>query len=218
MRPWNQRVYYELLRSVVGRKRWLDVGCGRPARGEELGRVTVQFSPALAVGVDCDMDALGERHGELIARADAEKLPFGDATFDIVSSNMVFEHLSDPSAVLSEMRRVLAPGGLVVIHAASCWHAILLAGRTVRRVVGGKNYARLVRGYSRRDHADIYPTLYRASSAGRLAKLAEASGLVVIAAGHLRTPPSFPSWLRPAEALLPGRMKSTLILIAIRLG
>ena len=53
-----------------------------------------------------------------VLQMDAEKMIFPDAHFDVVYSRAVFEHLPDPGAVVSEIRRVLKPGGImfIVLH------------------------------------------------------------------------------------------------------
>lgn len=43
---------------------------------------------------------------------DGKKMPFDDATFEVVISTEVLEHVSDPNAYLTEVKRVLKPGGL----------------------------------------------------------------------------------------------------------
>jgi GT2 family glycosyltransferase len=50
--------------------------------------------------------------GEDIHHEDAQALSFGDATFDIVISNEVLEHVADPAQALRECARVLKPGGI----------------------------------------------------------------------------------------------------------
>jgi ubiquinone/menaquinone biosynthesis C-methylase UbiE len=45
----------------------------------------------------------------------AEKLPFGDNTFDVVTSLEALEFMTNPKAVLSELVRVLRPGGLLLV-------------------------------------------------------------------------------------------------------
>jgi len=47
--------------------------------------------------------------------ADAHALPFPDASFEMVLCLEVFEHVKDPVKVLSELRRVLVPGGTVLL-------------------------------------------------------------------------------------------------------
>jgi SAM-dependent methyltransferase len=49
-----------------------------------------------------------------VLQMDAEKMTFPSSQFDVVYSNAVFEHLSDPPAVISEIRRVLKPGGVML--------------------------------------------------------------------------------------------------------
>jgi ubiquinone/menaquinone biosynthesis C-methylase UbiE len=51
--------------------------------------------------------------------ANAETLPFADATFDKVVSVCALEHFNDPQAAITEMRRVLKPGGTLVLHVDS---------------------------------------------------------------------------------------------------
>jgi ubiquinone/menaquinone biosynthesis C-methylase UbiE len=46
---------------------------------------------------------------------DAEHLPFAEASFEVVSCRAAFHHFPRPARVLSEMRRVLAPGGRIVV-------------------------------------------------------------------------------------------------------
>lgn len=46
-----------------------------------------------------------------IFRIEGGRLPFADGTFDVVISNMVFEHIEAPRLPLEEINRVLAPGG-----------------------------------------------------------------------------------------------------------
>ncbi len=48
-------------------------------------------------------------------RTDAAVLPFGDASFDAVICSEMLEHVPDPPAVLSEIQRVLKPGGALLV-------------------------------------------------------------------------------------------------------
>jgi SAM-dependent methyltransferase len=53
----------------------------------------------------------GARQADVIARLD--DLPLDDASFDGVLCTQVLEHVDDPAAVLSELRRVMRPGGRI---------------------------------------------------------------------------------------------------------
>lgn len=50
-----------------------------------------------------------------LAAGDGTRLPFADATFDVVSTRFVLQHLVDPAAAVAEMVRVVRPGGLVCV-------------------------------------------------------------------------------------------------------
>ena len=57
--------------------------------------------------------------------ADARRLPFADASFDVVFSYSVFQHFTKPDAVasFSEIGRVLAAGGISLVQMANVWGA-----------------------------------------------------------------------------------------------
>ena len=103
----------DICRRVTDRcPRILDVGCGTGANLLMLS----QFGDA--EGVDVSEDALAfcrERGLENVKLGAAEKLPYDDGTFDLVTALDVVEHLDDDLAGLREMRRVLRPGGRVLL-------------------------------------------------------------------------------------------------------
>ena len=83
-----------------------------------------------AVGMDFSMGKLRylRRFGIPIARASAFALPFRDGSFDCVISSQVIEHIPYDDALFTEMRRVLAPGGTLIIgtpdYATIGWRVI----------------------------------------------------------------------------------------------
>jgi SAM-dependent methyltransferase len=103
----------DICRRVTDRRpRILDVGCGTGANLLMLS----QFGDA--EGVDISEDALAfcrERGLANVKLGAAEKLPYDDGTFDLVTALDVVEHLDDDLSGLSEMRRVLRPGGRVLL-------------------------------------------------------------------------------------------------------
>jgi SAM-dependent methyltransferase len=71
-----------------------------------------------AQGVDIDEEAIGycrERGLTEVRLGSAETLPFQDGSFDLVTALDVVEHLDDDEAALREMRRVLRPGGNLLL-------------------------------------------------------------------------------------------------------
>ena len=102
-----------ICRQVTDRRpRILDVGCGTGANLLMLS----QYGDA--EGVDVSEDALAfcrERGLDKVRLGAAEELPYEDGTFDLVTALDVVEHLDDDLAGLREMRRVLRPGGRVLL-------------------------------------------------------------------------------------------------------
>jgi ubiquinone/menaquinone biosynthesis C-methylase UbiE len=97
--------------------RLLDVGCGT---GHQLARWGA--SGYQVAGVDGSAEMLSharENNPEAeLQQADAQRLPFPDASFDRVTSIEVLRYLPDPRGSIQEMARVLRPGGLCLATAA----------------------------------------------------------------------------------------------------
>jgi len=103
-------------RDIAG-KDVLEVGCGR---GEGSAFVFERFRPRSLTGVDLARAAIRhcrrthDRPGLRFIAGDAENLPFPDASFDVVlnvESSHCYPHMAN---FLSEVRRVLKPGGLLL--------------------------------------------------------------------------------------------------------
>lgn len=110
----------------------LDAGCGDATF---LGFVGERFPGFQRHGVDFSVDRLGasEVNGVTLAQADLHVgLPQPDASFDLVYSGEVLEHLWDPDHFLHEARRVLRPGGHLVLSTPNllAWYnrALAVAG------------------------------------------------------------------------------------------
>jgi ubiquinone/menaquinone biosynthesis C-methylase UbiE len=97
--------------------RLLDVGCGT---GHQLARWTA--SGYEVAGVDGSAEMLSharENNPDAeLQQADAQQLPFADASFDRVTSIEVLRYLPDPRRSIEEMARVLRPGGVCLATAA----------------------------------------------------------------------------------------------------
>jgi len=107
------------LAEMRGDERVLDAGCG-------AGHTAAAFAPHAAevIGVDFTEGML--RQVELLAaergltnlttrRGDVEALPFGDGEFDRVVSRYSAHHWPHPASAMAEFRRVLKPGGRVIL-------------------------------------------------------------------------------------------------------
>lgn len=88
----------------------LDLGCGKGRFARHLVN-----QGARVLGLDVSMGMLSEAQGLARVLGSANRLPFADASFEAVVAIEVFEHLGDVAAALAEARRVLKPGGRLVI-------------------------------------------------------------------------------------------------------
>lgn len=92
----------------------LEVGCGP---GSTVG-TWAQSHARSYIGTDVSQAAVEKARSQgLDARLidDATELPFADASFDTVFCFEVLEHLFDPAAAVTEIRRILREGGSVVV-------------------------------------------------------------------------------------------------------
>ncbi len=119
---WRPRALWALdrFRAPGPVRRVLDLGCGTG----ELTRLTARHFPdAEVVGVDftAAMLAVARRRTPAgpttvgYGRATALRLPFSDGAFDVATNAFLVRNLADLDAALGEMRRVLRPGGVLLI-------------------------------------------------------------------------------------------------------
>jgi ubiquinone/menaquinone biosynthesis C-methylase UbiE len=109
---------YQLLSHIDCKSGWqyLDVGCGVGTAARKIAAT----SELRVIGIDIDPKQI-EAAKSLAARPnlqykvmDATKLEFTDGAFDVVASSMATHHIPDWGRALSEMLRVLRPGGYLI--------------------------------------------------------------------------------------------------------
>ena len=107
------------LAALRGDERVLDAGCG-------AGHTAAAFAPHVATVVAVDFTEAMLRQVELLAAerglanlttraGDVEALPFGNDEFDLVVSRYSAHHWPHPAQAMAEFRRVLKPGGRVIL-------------------------------------------------------------------------------------------------------
>lgn len=120
---WRPRALWDLDRFRSGSpvRAALDLGCGTGELARLVARrypgarvVAADFTPAMLARARVESDGRRERPRLEFARANAMRLPFPDATFDVVTNAFLARNLSDLAAALGEMRRVLRPGGVLL--------------------------------------------------------------------------------------------------------
>ena len=119
-----------------GDERLLDAGCGD-------GGVARLLRPRVAEVVAVDVvpsPAWRAEPGLSFAVADAAKLPFPDAGFDVVHSKDSLHHMEDPRAALAEYARVLRPGGTLLVIEGNRYNPVFYVHMT--RALGHEHFTR----------------------------------------------------------------------------
>ena len=93
-------------------RRVLDLGCGLGAYVRQMRAFTPEV---YGIEIDHERAAEAGRALGLIATAAAEALPFPTASFDVVLSHEMIEHVADDRQTIAEALRVLRPGGRLVL-------------------------------------------------------------------------------------------------------
>ena len=176
----NQKRYANALWDAVERgARWLDLGCGHSivpewAMAQEEQMRLVRRAEFL-VGVDIDEGIV--RHPLLTYRVKAigGRLPFKDASFDLVTANMVVEHLLEPEKFLQDIFRVLQPGGRFLFVTPNRANPIMAAGRMIPESLK----KRAVRFLQHREYEDIFPTHYRMNRPQEIKSYATKTGFAI---------------------------------------
>jgi ubiquinone/menaquinone biosynthesis C-methylase UbiE len=144
--------------------RWLDVGAGTKIHDGWLPPSAGDLAARARVLIGCDVVTDHLARNRLLTAAvsaDAGSLPFASSSFDIVTANMVLEHLEDPRSVFAEIARVLARGGRFVfvtpnLSNPAIWIASVVLSRGVRRA--------MARVFESRAAEHVFVTHYRANS------------------------------------------------------
>lgn len=101
---WRRQIFASLSGAILE----LGIGTGL--------NLPAYSSGAHVIGVDVELDLIRracDRGAQAIV-GDGERLPFPDATFDYVTSALVFCSIPDPAQALREVARVLRPGGRLI--------------------------------------------------------------------------------------------------------
>lgn len=142
-------------RALPPDARVLDAGAGE-------GQYAHHFANTRYTGVDLAVGDAAWNYSRLDTLADLSALPFADAAFDAAINIVTLEHVRDPARVLSEIGRVLAPGGSLLLVVPHEWevhqsphdyfrytrhgveHLVVQAGLRVESIEPAGGYFRLM--------------------------------------------------------------------------
>jgi len=189
-------------------KRVLEVGCGM---GTDLARFARHG--ALTFGLDLTPRHLSiararmdrEQLPSRLVRGDAERLPVRDASVDTVYSFGVLHHTPGIDAALSEIHRVLRPGGTLVLglyhrHSVFYWLNTIFVWGLLHGRLFRDGYRRLMADIERHDHSGALP-LVNVYSRRQTRRLLRRFSSVEVTTHHLEA--SHFSYLEPACRSLP---------------
>lgn len=117
-RHWWYRGRRRVLERTIARldlpapARVLDAGCGSGRNMVEFARLGTVTGIELS---DASVAAARQREIGEVVQGSVLEMPFGDDSFDLAVCLDVIEHLDDDRAALRELRRVLAPGGVLLV-------------------------------------------------------------------------------------------------------
>lgn len=140
--PWwgVHAARYHFAAPYARNRRVLDIACGTG-----YGMSILRASARSVIGVDVDWAAARravvqfgvqsgvpsgvQSGGGAVLVGDGERLPFGEATFDVVTSFETIEHLQGRAQFVSELRRVLRPDGVCVLSTPNAIYTQPVDGR-----------------------------------------------------------------------------------------
>jgi SAM-dependent methyltransferase len=140
-------------------------------------------------GLDVDPAVRSNQYLKEAKVLETGSYPFADSCFDACVSNYVLEHIADPGSHLSEIARILQPGGVYLFRTPNRHHYVSLVSRlTPYRF--HKLVANRLRNLSAAAH-DPYPTYYRLNSRRAIHRAAAQAGLRVRELRMVEKEPSY---------------------------
>jgi len=173
-RPWTEHIFRALQPDYRDRSRfydesltshitkdsvWIDIGCGPNEHVMEFGHLA-----KLALGIDILDD--NSRTNATFIRADLRKLPFATSCATLITLRMVAEHLERVPEDFSEINRILAPGGRLIVLTTNTRSPIIFLARILPYSI--KRW--LIRKIFKVSNDEIFPTFHKFNTPGMMAR------------------------------------------------
>lgn len=168
---WDDSIFRErILRHLTPEAAVLDLGAGAGI----VAAMDFRGHAGRICGIDLDPRVVQNPFLDEGLVTDGASIPYQDATFDVVFSDNVLEHLADPVSVFREVSRVLKPGGVFLFKTPNKTHYMPVISSITPHAF--HRYVNRKRG---RASEDTFPTHYRANSRADVVRIAALSGLKV---------------------------------------
>lgn len=150
----------------------VDVGCGRGALidppGGERRLHDLRGPGRTVIGIDVDLAAAENPIIDEFRAIEGPRWPLEDDSVDLAVCDWVLEHVADPQEFVTELHRVLRPGGAFLARTVSK-HSLLSAGA---RLVPNHRHAEVVGTLQpKREDVDVFPTTYRMNTMADLERV-----------------------------------------------
>jgi ubiquinone/menaquinone biosynthesis C-methylase UbiE len=183
----SQYLYYDALKKLLKSSTvWLDLGCGHQVFGDWMmaQQAEVVASVRQVVGFEFSLDSLRQHksYRDKVLGGPGG-LPFKSESFDVVTANMVVEHVDDPASMLTEVRRILKPNGTFIFHTTNARNIFAqMAAMTPEALK-----KRIVFTLDGRRESDVFKTYYRLNDSGCIRTAAESAGYEVSSLEQIST-------------------------------
>ena len=173
----------EVLNLLSPQSTLVDIGCGHRAM---LLRFFSSYVKK-AYGIDLEISETIVDGNVQIMYGNAEAIPLPDHSADVVTMYYVVEHLRDPNQVFLECKRILKPGGSLVLIVPCKFYPPILLGHLLPHHI--RQWAIAIVTGTKREH--VFPAYYRANSRSALCRLGSSVGMRVISIRYLTHHPAY---------------------------
>lgn len=164
--------FYNFVKAAMlgdsGAREVLDFGAGRGGFWHDdpsaYRRELRDLRSAGATVTACDVDAVVLTHPcshRQVVISPSEPLPFADGAFDVIVSDMTFEHIEESARIASELLRILKPGGYICARTPNRFGYVRVMASLIPNRL---HVAALKRVQPNRKAEDVFPTFYQLNS------------------------------------------------------
>lgn len=167
--------FVQAVLAKTGAARVLDFGAGRGAAlhddNSNYRRSVRNLQVEGVYVIACDVDDVVMSHPgsdeQIVVKLNVP-LPFADNTFDVVVSDMTFEHIANAKFVASELKRILRPGGYICARTPNRYGYV----RLVTGLIPNNLHSKILKYIQpKRKIMDVFPTYYRMNSPSSIKRL-----------------------------------------------
>ncbi len=158
---------------------WLDAGCGSRLLESDMDAEEDWLAGHCRFIVGMDFRVTAHRNIRSLVGGSLYQLPFTDGSLDLITCNMVVEHLDDPARAFAEVARCLSSTGAFVVKTPNVLNYGVMANAAAARILPEGLRLRLAQGTDGRQEHEFFPVRYKANTMSSLMQRLERAGLQV---------------------------------------